>query len=235
MALITIALNLKGTTRIINWPSWTFMTGFRGVLFDWLARHQYHNKLCLQWSPPTSYISVSWSACQAFCSGLSARPKPGMLHFLRVRCSKGGIFSVEGGRQISQPPSTCTRGVAVPCRCLVLGPSLWLPKWERDGWGRVKGCGLSPWKEGDDLQLSWHIIFLGGFGLFPLAGRGSHPPNHSLAMDVCLSVCVCVCVLHSCACVGTLVLVHVHLVRVCLNVCVHMCERCALWKETPSW
>lgn len=89
----------------------------------------------------------------------------------------------------------------------------------------MKGCRLSPWKEGDELQLSWHII-LGRFGLLPLAGRGSHPPNHSLAMDVCLSVCMCACPVHSCACVGTLVLVHVHLV--CVNVCVHMYERCAL-------
>lgn len=69
-----------------------------------------------KWSPPTSYTSVSRSARQAFCSGLSERPKPGMLHFLRVRCSKGGIFSMEGGRQISQSPSTCIRrrGCAMP-------------------------------------------------------------------------------------------------------------------------
>lgn len=80
-----------------------------------------------------------------------------MLHFLRVSYSKGGIISVEGGRHISQPPSTCIRGLAVPCHSLVLGPSVCLPKQEAEWVGRVKRCGLSLWKEGDELQLSWHI------------------------------------------------------------------------------
>lgn len=83
---------------------------------------------------------------------------------------------------------------------------------------RVKGCGLSPWKEGDDLQLSWHIIF--GMIWALSAGREGLSPTQSLIGNGCLSlsVCACVCRVHSCACVGTLVLVHVHLECVCLNV-----------------
>lgn len=69
-------------------------------------------------------------------------------------------------------------------------------------------------------------LFWDESGSFRWQGGASHPPNHSLAMDVYLYVCVCVCTVHSCACVGMLVLVHVH--PVCVNVFVHMCERCAL-------
>lgn len=134
------------------------------------------------------------------------------------------MYSVEGGRQISQPPSTCIRGVAVPCHFLVLGRRHLFGFRNRKWTG-----GQSEGVRAVTMERGWWITakLAHYFGMIWAlsAGREGLSPTQSLIGDGCLSLSVCV---HSCACVGTLVLVHVH--PVCVNVCTYVW---ALWKGTP--
>lgn len=86
--------------------------------------------------------------------------------------------------------------------------------------GRVKGCGLSPWKVGDDFTAKLAHYF--GMIWALSAGREGLPPTQSLIGDGVLSLSVCVCVscallcLHGYACACTCTS------RVCEFVCTCM-------------
>lgn len=178
--------------------------------------------------PPTSYTSVSKSARQAFCLGLSERPKTRDVAFLwGLDVVKGGYFLwKEGGRSPSLPAPV--QGAWL-CHATswCWGHPLGFLKWKRMCW-QSEGVQSVTVERG-----WWYSAKLAHyFGMIWAlsAGREGLSPTQSLIGNGCLSLSVCLCV---CVCMFVLVWVrsclYMYTLCVCLNVCVHMYERC----ETP--
>lgn len=92
---------------------------------------------------------------------------------------------------MSRPlPGTCKGGRG--CAMSLPGAGVRLPVF-LNGTGT---CGYSEVLGSVAMKIRLMLLSLAGtllwdeLGFFPLAGRGPHPPNHSLAMDVCVFVCV---------------------------------------------